>query len=447
VAAVAEWSSRENGARVPSCAWACLALATLAVVPVAVGVRAPLTAKRSLHLAAFDPLVWVSAIWLVLAWWRQGRLVRRVSAFVRQAGPALALLLVAGASALGADFDRPQAKGLFVKGLIQWAEYLVVGVLVFQALLQDPRWRGRALGVFTLAGALTVGSVLYTIFVRGEALPYGARGWLLNRNTYGMVLVLWAPIALAYALRGNRGAASVPGMVGQVAVLLGLAACWAGGPFLGVCVAGAVVLAGLVGRGGALVFLVLVTGLLLANPTQLDRLADSVQVYVTWRDPETSETERVHTMRYYRWSANLEMVVSNPTLGVGLEQYGNRLGAHYGAIQVPEGRTDRPAYYDVQTHEPLSFGGFFILAGELGLVGVAALLWLAADLVRRAVRRARVAACEGYAILGAIAGLGFAGWFADPMTRGVGGAVAFLLALAWSAGGPQATSLSPGSKE
>ncbi|MFH0911228.1 MAG: hypothetical protein V1918_06980 [Planctomycetota bacterium] len=417
---------------VPSTAWACVALAAVAMVPFAAGLEVPVMAKRSFFLTPFDPLVWLAAGWLLLAWWRKGVLRARLWDHVLATGPALVLLGWAVFSALWADFSRPQSRLLYGKATIQWIEYLGLGVLVFRALLADEKWRRWAVEVLCLVGVSTVASVLYTSWLSPEGLPYAAKGWLLNRNTYGLFLVFWGPVLLSHRTLPHRISLGTQGVAALILVLLGFLLCWAGGPFLGACVACTATLAGVAKRAAVPVFLALLMALLILSPRQLEILVDSVQVYVHWRDPETGAVTREHTMRYYRWSADLEMLVDHPWLGVGLEQYGRRIHEYYGGIRLPAGRTDQPAFYNVKTEEPLSFGWFFLVAGELGLVGAAILLWIFSDLARSAVERVREGAFGGHAVLGILGGLALAGWFANPMVRGVGGALAFALALAWS---------------
>ena len=65
-----------------------------------------------------------------------------------------------------------------------------------------------------------------------------------------------------------------------------------------------------------------------------------------------------------------------------------------------------------------------MVAGELGMVGAVALLLLMCALVGAAVAKARANGWDGWAVLGAAAGLSISGWFTSPMVRGCGGALA-----------------------
>lgn len=424
----------------PGPIWSYAALLCLAVAPLATAIPLAVSAKRALNLTAFDPLIWLVGAWLVLAWWRAGRLRALAGQALRAAWPGLLLLGAGLLSALGTDFGRPQAAVLFAKALIQWAEYLVIGPIVFLTLWDGPR-RRTALQVAAAALVAVLASVLLTL--PRAAVHHQVGGLLGNRNTYGLYLLLALP--LVSLLAGTRGEplrrlpAAAWRHEGWPALLavLGLWLCRAGGPVLGGVVAVVLTLWGLGRRAGAVLFLVVFLGISLRSGSGFASpwLVESVQVYAPFRDPETGARSREHTMRYYRWSANLSLTAEHPRLGVGLGQYQRRIGEYYAGVPRPEGRTDRPALYDIRADEPFTFGWFFLVAAETGLIGAACLLLLFADGGRRAVDRLRQGDAAGWAVLGVLAGLALAGWFTDAFVRGAGPMLAVVLGLAWSRSG------------
>ncbi|MBN1256399.1 MAG: O-antigen ligase family protein [Planctomycetes bacterium] len=431
---------KESKSPVPSQAWGIAALIAVALIPLAFGLQMPLTSKRALTLTPFEPVIWIVALWLLLAWFKAGDLPKRFKAFSRSAYILPVLIVFALLSALGAKFSYDNAKSLFAKSLLQWIEYLLLAVLVFHTLLSDPVWRKRAVTVFCLTGMLTVASVYIMAEYFGK-IGHFQGGWLLNRNSYGSFLVLWGPVMLAFPWL-NQKHSRLKLLIGSLAVVAGLYFCTSGGPFLGVLLAALIMMmvASKYDKAWSpgIIFLVIILPVfffILKPANNLNALIDSVQVYVPFKDPETGLTTREHTMRYYRWSANLEMIADNPFNGVGLGQYGKRVNEYYAGINLPAGQTDIPELYNVKANEPFSFSWFFLAASELGLVGAAVLLLLLANLAVSAVEKITRNDWGGWVVLAALAGLGIAGWFTSPMVRGVGGALAFIIALALSRAG------------
>lgn len=417
----------------PSAPWAWLAVVAVVLTPLALAVPVPLSAKRSVNLTLWDPLVWLLGLWLGLSWLRSGAwrdVWRRVLAVL---APGLVMVAVGVLSVLGADLSTGAARALFAKGLVQWSEYLLVGPLVFAVLLDAGRWRRRAwfaLAVATGVAALSVWGQWAWQAPAIRQAPALLGGILLNRNAYGVYLALALPLLLGGVVSAVR---QRPGGVVPIALLfagLALYPCLAGAAYLAAWVALAVTF-GSCGRGRASHAWAALVAIVVAGhfvgPGAGHRLR-SVQVYVDYRDAAAGRVSREHTLRYLRWSANLEMFAAHPRFGVGLGQYQKRLGPYYQLDRpLPEGRTDRPETFDIRTAEPFSFGWFFVAMGETGLPGLLAGLFLLTTLLWRGVELCRSGEPAGWALVGAGVGLFLLGWFASPLTRGAGGALALVL--------------------
>jgi hypothetical protein len=448
--------------RVPSCVWAVLALASLCSVPITSGVAVPVTpdpvawtsaildtvvgepveATRTLTLVPFDPLIWLTGAWLLVAWIRSGAFLNRVWQASRTLWPVAPLFLIAGLSLSAVDTNQPGAETLFLKTMVQYVEYLLLAPLTFGALLSSGVWRTRALWAFAATGTVVAlsGWADATIWGAQAAHPAQVGGLLQFRSPYGVYLLIFAamlPSVGEETPESPWGSVLVSGLA--IALALGLLGSLAGGPTAGALLAGSIALYGAgtfrTKHGTAslalALVLVLFVGLLLTSRSgQLKSLIQSVQVYTPYEDPETGATSREHAMRYYRWSANLQMLEERPILGVGLGQYEKRVGEHYLGVPLPAGRTDRPETYDVKTSEPMSFGWFFVLLAEMGLLGGVALGVLFLEMLRRGVRAACDQSPAGWTVIGALAGLLIAGWFTEVLAKGTGPAFGFLVALA-----------------
>ncbi|MHC4884158.1 MAG: O-antigen ligase family protein [Planctomycetota bacterium] len=422
----------------PQGLWRWLGGAVLLSAPLAVALTIPLDAagKRNLNLTPFLPLTLLASVWLLGLWWRRGCLGRALYAYLQRSWPALLVVAASAVSLTQADFGIAQSKALAAKTLVQLLLYLVLAPLVLWAwLMGDPSGRARHRVLLTSGGVVLLSVLVQAIRIHVElsvsAFPLG--GILLNRNTYALALGLLLPPILA-GLGGKPWSRVVAPVVGMVTALL---LTTAGGPVLGALVGLALMAAGEAGvirRAACAVLLIASLVWLVGHPVAgLGRipLLDSVQVYVGHEDRETGAQGYEHTMRYYRWSANLEMMRECPWLGVGLGQYGKRVGEYYGPIAIPEGRSDAVADFNVKTHEPFTFGWFFVTAAETGAVGMLSLLVLMGSVVAGAVRGIRAHRAMGVAILAMAIGLFVAGWFTNVWVRGTGGLFALMLALSW----------------
>jgi hypothetical protein len=392
-------------------------------------------AKRPINITLFASLLYLFSLLFVYTTWRQKKIVSLISESAKIFLPSILLLLFIIASGAWTDFSIKNSRPLFAKTIIQLAGYLILAPVIFKAVLLSEKWRGRALLSFSLSVAVAIFACVadYLFFEKASPVFYG--GVLLNANVYAMFLCLGLPVLLATVVKKITENYSLP-----LCILITLMAIYPvqnGALLLAVIISSAIIIGMAFKRYVALVFIVICM-FFSVNFGSFDRMLDSVQVYVNYTDPDTGEFSRKHTMRYYRWSANIEMLRNNPLKGVGAGQYQRHIKKYYSGISIPEGRTDKPGTFNIMTSEPMSFGWFFIILCELGIAGFALLMFMLLDLGRQAAmsfcnsgRELKTTTSNIYcwAVLSSLSALLIAGWFTTIFTRGCGGAFAFLLAL------------------
>lgn len=401
---------------------------------------------------------------LAVVLWGARRIVRRDWSWP----PVTAALL--GACWLGLSLV-PQFKGgddlvvraSGVKHVLQFAEYFVVGVIVFYETLRCScrrRWAVMALIVVTAAAVLAAlaqyaGGTPVSL-VRGTAFG--------NRNTFGCFLALSLPLLFGVALFAR----SWPLQLGVAALVLGgLCVTLSGGVFLALVV-GLLVAAWLRGRwafAAVAVALALTALVLLPRlPRQNSQaLLDSVLLYkegdpyavfredVLKIDNALTEKRRalgekvVHArpvtendlvqegeyswkwqQRYKEWQAAVNMTGRSPVFGVGAGAYQRNVNQFYN--EVPK--------YPKNLMEPDALSFYFVWAASAGLpflLFCAAMVLGAATAAARAYGALEDAWDRGLAagVLGSLAAVVVACVFTSPFVRGVGVTLAFVLALAW----------------
>jgi len=395
-----------------------------------------LSPKRAINLSIFDFLVWLAALWL-LAWrWRNRRTAAPANelwlrSWLAAVWPGIMLLAVGALSVAQINPWEGNALLLAAKNAWQWAEYLIISPLLAMPLLAAPIWRQRLCRALLFGTALSVLTAFidFVALVRtgSNGIPHLVGGCLGNRYAYTMFVslalcMLWDEISLP-AWRIWRWPLAF------VAFYPALAA----GPLL----AG---LAGLtlasMARQARTVAAILILGLLAAlaflPPAEARSLRGiyltrSVQVYVPFRHPGTGNIESVHTMRYYRWAAEINLIAARP-LGVGWGKYQRAVNDQMGDIPAPKVQSSDAAAYDVLAHEPMSFSWFLQSGVEMGLPGLAAVLVFILEILSRA-GGWRGRGSGSPAIAGAAVALLLAGLWTSPMVRGVGPLLGLLLAL------------------
>lgn len=358
--------------------------------------------------------------------------------------------------------DDLVVRGAGVKHALQFAEYFVVGVIVFIETLREPcrrRWAVYALlavtAVAVLAAIVQYATGTPAALVRGTAFG--------NRNTFGCFLAMALPLLFGVAVFSR----SKPLHLGvAVLVAAGLCVTMAGGAFLA-AVAGLLVVAFLRGRWTFVVVAValalLALGLLHRLPRQNSQvLLDSVMLYKE-SDPYAVFREDVKKIdgaltdkrralgekvinarpvtendlvqeedyswkwqqRYKEWQAAVNMTVRSPVFGVGAGAYQRNVNQFYN--EMPK--------YPKNLMEPDALSFYFVWAASAGLPFLlicAAMFLGAAVSAGWAFGGLTEPLDQGLAagVLGALCAVAVAGVFTSPFVRGVGVTLALVLALA-----------------
>lgn len=320
----------------------------------------------------------------------------------------LAALVLAAAFAL----DRTASFARLGKGLMP----LLVGLAALHA--RERKHGERALAAYLAASGLVAAIGLALWVANGAAFPARARGLSGHYMTFAGQLLLEVPVALGVALlakspRWRWGAAAVAA-VGLAA----LAATFTRSAWIGLLVAGGVILgattpvalAGLAALSLAVFFL--------APGAFGERLRSVFDPANRWNE------ERMHM-----WDAGLRMFRDRPLTGVGLQD----LHALYDRYRSPAAVERAGHLHNVIVQ----------VAATMGLAGLAAFTWLYGTLVSTAgaglrplLRRRGTAAGLKLGVVAALAGFlvaGFFEWnFGDEELLYP---LYLLVGLAWAAGG------------
>jgi len=408
-------------------------------------------------VTAADVLLGVAALL-----WAARRIARRDGRWPPVTAAALGTLWLAVSLVPALKGGDDLAVGVSgVKHVLQFAEYFVVGGILFAETLRDPlcrRWAVWALAAATAAAVLTA-LVQYAggtpaALVRGTGFG--------NRNTFGLFLALALPVLFGVALFSRAWGVQLGA---AVLTAVGLCVMTAGGLFL--ATAAGLLTAGFLRSRWAFatvaVALTLTAVFLLPRlPRENSRLLlDSVMLYKesdpagVFRDDvrgieekltdkrralgakvmagrPVSEDDLVQEgeyswkwqQRYKEWQAALNMAARSPLFGVGAGAYQRNVNAFY--YEMPK--------YPKNLMEPDALSFYFVWAASAGipfLLICAAMALGAATGAARGLAALEAPVDRGLAagVLGALAALAVACVFTSPFVRGGGVTLALVLAL------------------
>jgi len=388
-------------------------LVTLCVAPT----QWSLEPRPKLHLSPADLTLAVTAgVWLLdLLTCRDWRRLLRLPPW-----PQLLFVGCAAASALAAP-DKASA----LKDLVQYAEYFLVGTMLFEAYLRDggPQAARRALVPLGCVTAAVLGVALVHYFAGGEN-PLAVRGSFGNRNVLGGFLALALPLCFAGVL-GARGWLLKASLAAMLAA--GLTVDLSGASYFA---AAGVILCMAAARGLKL-FVPVAAFLLVWQSAVLPRLPrenDLVHFQSVALYDGAGKVER----RYPEWQAAASMALTHPWLGVGLGNYQKHVGQYYD--QVP--RQTGPSEPDIQNL-------YLVLAASCGLPALFAFFAMfvsAACGAGRAILSPRGTARASLAagLIGAFAAFAVTAVWHPLLVRGIGLPLVFLLVLAKHLAQPEA---------
>ncbi len=387
-----------------------------------------LLSARGGHVSLVDPLLlfalicWVVRVLARGAWWRlPWPWPWPVLAFVL---PALLSLVVVA----------PGGSGEALREALKVVEYFIVGHFLYDELLRNQAQRLRT--VLGLLLAVTVAMVLLAwvqFFLYADPIR-GVTGAFQSRNVLGGWLALMLPIAAAVALHAERLLARVGLWVLVAAgLMVDLTAASVG------AVLGVVVLLAAVRGARAFVVVSLAATLWLGvlsaqvggfqQPGTAARLTSQQVLFQSVALYQDGQPER----RYPQWQSALEMMLSNPWLGVGIGNYQRCVEQYTGSKPMPTG----PSEPDIQNL-------YLVIGGTMGvpaLFGFLAMLLLpvfgAGAVARRQTgwRRGVV-----YGVAGGLAAFAVTAIWHPLLVRGIGLHLVLLLVMArlladWSRGG------------
>ena len=297
--------------------------------------------------------------------------------------PALAWLAALAIAAFWAE-DRAASLPRIAKGALAG----IVWMAAYHA--RERRAAERALAVL-LGSAAVVGLLGLAVWIgKGAAFPVRARGAAGHYMTFAGQLLLWVSLAsgLALSTRGRwRWGAAAATAIGVVA----LAATFTRSAWIGLFVSWAALLA--LTRPRRLAALGLVAALAIAIAPGVYR----ARLYSAFDPAHATNVERTHM-----WHAGLRMFRDHPLTGVGLED----LHPIYERYKPAAAREPAGHLHNV----------FIQIAATMGVIGLAAFLWLYGSLFRlagpiRSLRLGGLAAGVRLGVTGALAGFLVAGLF------------------------------------
>ena len=268
---------------------------------------------------------------------------------------------------------------------------LIVGLAALHAA--DRRTGRRALAAYLAASGLVAAIGLGLWVAHGASFDSRARGLAGHYMTFAGQLLLEVPVAVGVALlakekRWRWGAAAVAA-IGVVT----LAATFTRSAWIGLLVAGSVILGATAPLGLAALAVLAVAAWFLAPGTYGERLRSVFDLSSKWN------AERLHM-----WDAGLRMFRDHPLTGVGLQD----LHALYDRYRSPEAVERAGHLHNVIVQ----------IAATMGVVGLAAFTWLYGSLVTTAVaglkamlKRRGLAAGLKLGVVAALAGFLVAGFF------------------------------------
>lgn len=261
----------------------------------------------------------------------------------------LAALVLSAAFSL----DRATSFGRLGKGFMP----LLVGLAAVHA--RERRTGERALAAYLVASGVVAAVGLGLWVAHGASFESRARGLAGHYMTFAGQLLLELPVALGVALcarspRWRWGAAAVAALA-----FLALVATFTRSAWIGLLVAGGVLLGGVSPLALAALAAVAVAAWFLAPGTFGERLRSVFDPHNKWNQ-----------QRVYMWDAGLRMFRDHPFTGVGLQD----LHALYDQYRDPASTERAGHLHNV----------FVQILATMGAVGLAAFAWLYGSLARAA---------------------------------------------------------------
>jgi len=370
--------------------------------------------KSGLLIGASDVGLLAGAVVLVILALRQEAAIKRLV-------PGWAVLTVIGA-AIVCFVAGPSAAG--VKELIQTIEILWVGYVLFSIAVRDGKGEELLSALFLAAALATAAVAIYQRLVKGTSF-FEAGGLLENRNYLSAYLLLAVPWAagkyLAPQAKARLAESIAAGLLVAASFFLAANIVVSFALFIGAAIA----MAGhdVKGLAGSL------TQKLSLGALAIVWIAATATSQGTWDGLAIYRQDVGGTMkpsaRARRWQADMCAVSENPVFGLGLGKYQTEIGVYYrGAAIKPDGKTNDAAGFDLRADEPGTQGIWEVIPVEGGLVLTAAwMIMLTAGAVS-AFRNERPG------VTGALVAVLIAGTVVSVWMRGIGVALAFLLALA-----------------
>jgi O-antigen ligase len=283
--------------------------------------------------------------------------------------------------------DRQASFARVGKGLMP----LIVALAALHA--RERRTGERALAAYLAASGIVAAIGLGLWVTHGASFDSRARGLSGHYMTFAGQLLLEVPVALGVALLAKsprwRWGAGAVAAVGLVA----LGATFTRSAWIGLLVAGGVLLFGTAPVGLAALLVVAVAVYFFTPGTYGERLRSVFDPANKW-----------NAQRVFMWDAGLRMFRDHPWTGVGLQD----LHAIYDQYRSPESTERAGHLHNV----------FVQIAATMGLVGLAAFVWLFGTLVSAAalglrplLRGRGLAAGLKLGVVAALAGFLVAGFF------------------------------------
>ncbi len=419
----------ENNCCIAKKYWQISATLALLVIPIADAIlKIPLNEKRALNLTAFDITIFPAFFLLLWSWMTSGELRQKISDFGKKFSPSLIFLCIVIIGFI-LNYGKIVSISLSIKSFIQYLEYLFIAPVVFSVLFATNHIRAWRTFTFGSLISMIICGLDYW-FSKNETL-FSVGGLLLNKNNFAVYFVLSLPI-LSIVLFNDKS--KIIKAVASITFLLGIYLSFTAWAVVAISITLALfILKGINDHNYSMFLINSLFVLMLFFSVYRHRtpIFDSVQVYAKYIDSNTGETTVRHTMRYYRWAANMNMIKANLFLGVGVGQYGKHIKKYYYGINLPEGRTDIEKDFDIKTNEPFSFGLFFIILSEMGIIGSFAFVFVLINLVYSAFstsNKGEVSVTLKMVLLLAVIANCFLILFANPLTRGCGGVISILIA-------------------
>ncbi len=265
-----------------------------------------------------------------------------------------------------------------VKILIIWTcLFLVYQLVVDEGDAKTVRWllltlavSGAVVGL--IATIRTGGGSEISLLGQGQTAEGRAEGSFGHPNTLATFEALALPGALALAL-GSRGVVRLVAGAAFVLSFAGVALSLSRGGLLAIAGALAMMALWRPFRRVALVAGLVIVPFAVSGASPLGdvRVVDTVTQRISSVEYSAQENQRLDI-----WEATPEIIADHPLLGVGIGQYSS-VAPRYGLAGAFEGT------FEHAHNIPLT------IAAELGLIGLAALAWLAVALVRLLLRAYR----------------------------------------------------------